>query len=102
MVCMYGMSDEVGLAHCARWDGMFALGQNGVLHMDCSPHTAEIIDQQVKELLATAYGEAKQILSDHRDELEAVARELLERETLDAATFQRLLGAGQPTASAQR
>lgn len=102
MVCMYGMSDEVGLAHCARWDGMFARGQNGTLQTDCSPHTAEIIDQQVKELLATAYGEAKQILSDHRDELEAVARELLERETLDAATFQRLLGAGQPTASARR
>lgn len=72
MVCMYGMSDEVGLAHCARWDGMFARGQNGTLQTDCSPHTAEIIDQQVKELLATAYGEAKQILSDHRDELEAV------------------------------
>lgn len=91
MICMFGMNEEVGLVHCARHDGMFAPGMDGSLHTDCSPHTAEIIDQQVKQLLATAYTEAKRILTDHRDQLEHVARELLKRETLDAAAFNELL-----------
>ena len=57
-VVMYGMSDEVGLTHCARRQGMFLPGQNGGLHTDCSPHTVELIDQQVKPLLDSAYGDA--------------------------------------------
>ncbi|MEZ6097839.1 MAG: ATP-dependent zinc metalloprotease FtsH [Pirellulaceae bacterium] len=91
MVCMYGMSDEIGLVHCARREGMFLPGQDGSLHTDCSPHTAELIDRQVKQLLDSAYGGAKRILTEHRDQLELVARELLKRETLDRATFNRLL-----------
>ncbi len=97
MICMFGMNEEVGLVHCASRDGMFAPGTDGSLHTDCSPHTAEIIDQQVKQLLATAYTEAKLILTDHRDQLERVARELLKRETLDAAAFNELLGETQST-----
>lgn len=93
MVCMYGMSDEVGLVHCARRNGMYLPYQNGTLHTDCSPHTAELIDHEVKQLLETAYHDAKQILAEHRDKLDLVARALLEHETLDAATFNRLLKA---------
>jgi cell division protease FtsH len=91
MVCMYGMSDQIGLVRCARREGMFLPGQDGSLHTDCSPHTAELIDGQVRQLLDSAYGEAKRILTEHRDQLEVVARELLKRETLDAAAFNRLL-----------
>jgi cell division protease FtsH len=93
MICMYGMSDEIGLVHCARRNGMYLPQQNGTLHTDCGPHTAEVIDQQVRQLLDSAYNDAKQILSEHRDKLESVAKLLLERETLDAATFNRLLKA---------
>lgn len=101
MVCIYGMSQEVGLTHCARQDGIFLPREFGMLHTDCSPRTADVIDQQVKELLETAYHSAKQVLSDHRDELESVARELLKRETLDAAAFKQLLGNEQPQAETQ-
>ena len=34
MICMYGMSDEVGLVHCARRNGMFLASQDGSLHTD--------------------------------------------------------------------
>ena len=95
MVCIYGMSDQVGLAHCARPDSRFSPEQSGGLHSDCSPHTAKVIDEQVKQILDTAYGEAKQILADHRDKLERVAQELFKQETLDAATFERLVGSNQ-------
>jgi cell division protease FtsH len=62
------------------------------LQRDCSERTARDIDEEVKGLLDGAYAGAKQILSEHRDLLELVARELLQRETLDATAFNALLG----------
>jgi cell division protease FtsH len=46
----------------------------------------------VKKLLDAAYLDAKTILTQHRDKLDLVARELIKTETLDAATFRQLLG----------
>ena len=43
-------------------------------------------------LLALSSTEAKEILEQHRDQLEAVTKELLEKETLDAQAFNRLIG----------
>ncbi len=92
MVAMYGMSDVVGLAHCAQRQHPFAGGMpDGFLQRDCSEQTAREIDQEVKKLLDQAYAEAKAILREHRRKLELIAGELLERETLDGKAFQRLL-----------
>jgi cell division protease FtsH len=91
MVCIFGMNDEVGLMHCARRESMFLTAPDTALQADCSDHTAEIIDEQVRGLLDTAFNDAKAILSEHRGQLEIVARELLKRESLDATTFQELL-----------
>jgi cell division protease FtsH len=93
MVCVFGMSDIVGLAHCAhRQNGMFLPGADGTFQRDCSEQTAQGVDQEVKRILDEAYAEAKEILTGHRDQLELVARELLQKETLDAQAFERLLG----------
>jgi hypothetical protein len=88
-----GMSEKIGLAHCAQKPGAFLNGRDGLLpaQRDCSEQTAREIDEEVKRLLAEAYARAKQILLQHRDQLETVARELLRRETLDAAAFNQLL-----------
>ena len=91
MVCMYGMSEEVGLVHCARRESMILPDVAEVGTLDCSQSTADKIDLAVKELLDKAYQDAKKILSDHRDELDRVAAELLIKETLDAAAFNALL-----------
>lgn len=91
MVCIFGMNDEVGLMHCARRESMFLTAPDTALQADCSPHTAEIIDEQVRALLDTAFCDAKAILSEHRPHLEIIARELLKRESLDAVTFRELL-----------
>jgi cell division protease FtsH len=92
MVAMYGMSEVVGLAHCAQRQNPFAAGMpNGFLQRDCSEQTAREIDQEVKKLLDQAYTEAKTILREHRQQLDLVAGELLERETLDGKSFKRLL-----------
>jgi cell division protease FtsH len=92
MVAVFGMSQVVGLMHCAQRQSPFGpAAANGFLHRDCSEETAREIDEEVKKLLDQAYAEAKQILEAHREQLNRVAALLLERETIDAATLKRLV-----------
>jgi cell division protease FtsH len=96
MICMYGMGKSVGLVHCAQHMNPFlAVQGDSSLQRDCSEQTAREIDEEVKEILDSAYAEAKQILQQHRATLDSVAKELLQRETLDAQTFKALIN--QPT-----
>jgi cell division protease FtsH len=102
MVAMYGMSDVVGLAHCAQRQHPFAAGMpDGFLQRDCSEQTAREIDQEVKKLLDQVYAEAKATLREHRRQLDLIAGELLKRETLDGKAFQRLLQLEAPQSGAE-
>lgn len=102
MVAMYGMSDVVGLAHCAQRQNPFAAGMpDGFIQRDCSEETAREIDQEVKKLLDQAYSDAKAILRGHRRQLDLVSGELLERETLDGKSFRRLLEQEDPAPDRQ-
>ena len=96
MVALYGMSERVGLANCVRRQPMFLNGQESELQRDCSEETAREIDEEVKKLLDLAYGEARETLSAHRDQLEHVAAELLKSESIDGPTFYRLVGREVP------
>ncbi|MCC6671202.1 MAG: ATP-dependent zinc metalloprotease FtsH [Planctomycetes bacterium] len=90
MVCMYGMSDAVGLTHCGRQQGPVFLGDGG-FQLDVSAETAQQVDAEVRKILDQCYAEARGILSERRTLLETITRELLSRETLDAAAFQALV-----------
>lgn len=92
MVCLYGMSEVVGLVHCAQRPELFMPSVDGRMQRDCSEETAREIDEEVRKLLEETYQGAKAILLEHQDKLELVAEELLRRETLDGATFAALLG----------
>ena len=93
MVCMFGMSEQIGLAHVAQRQGpAFLTGMENQMQRDCSEATAQQIDGEVKKILDRAYAEAKEVLTVHRDQLELVTNELLKRETLDGATFNELIG----------
>ena len=97
MVCIYGMSEKIGLAHCAQRQSAYHLaGMDGTLQRDCSEQTAREIDQEVKRFLDHCYREAKQILTSHRDQLDSIAEELLRRETLDREAFYSLIGQAEP------
>lgn len=92
MVCLYGMSESVGLVHCAQRRSMFLPNNiDGASQTDCSPQTARDIDCEVKRMLDGAYRDAKSLLSQHRAALDRVAQELIRHETLDAAAFRALL-----------
>src|SRR5205085_12333087 len=71
MVCLFGMSESVGLARCAqRQNGVYMPGTDGTFQRDCSERTAQEIDAEVKTILNQAYSEAKEILEQHRDQVE--------------------------------
>jgi cell division protease FtsH len=93
MVCMFGMSETIGLVHCGQRENPFyaALGESSV-QRDCSEQTAREVDIEVKKILDDAHAEARRILTEHRPELELVTQELLKKETLDADAFNALLG----------
>jgi cell division protease FtsH len=93
MVCVYGMSKVVGLAHLVQQQPMFLPNSpDGITQRNCSEETAREVDEEVKRILDDAYEQAKKILTDHRDQLDLIAGELLKSETMDAATFKKLLG----------
>jgi cell division protease FtsH len=97
MVCMYGMSERVGLLHITgRQDGYLPAGPGSTTQLDCSEDTARLIDAEVKKLLDDAHQSARVILKEHRDQLELVAHELLKRETLDGVAFNALIGHPNP------
>ncbi len=91
MVCMFGMSEKVGLIYCAQPPNGSFVGPDGPLQRDCSEATARDIDTEVKKLLDDAYAAAKQILHEHRGQLDRVAAELLKTETLDSTAFNALI-----------
>ena len=57
-----------------------------------SDATAQLIDQEVKKLIDGAYNRAKQLLTDKRDKLEIIAKELLEKEVIFQSDLERLIG----------
>lgn len=98
MVSMYGMGDKVGLAHVGRRLGQY-LAPDGANQLDCSPATAREVDDEVRHLLEACYAAARQILADHRAELDAAANHLLAVESIDAETFYSLIHKEAPSAS---
>ncbi|WP_199554558.1 ATP-dependent zinc metalloprotease FtsH [Sandaracinobacteroides hominis] len=82
MVTQWGMSDLLGpLQYTENQEEVF-LGHSVSRQQNVSEKTAELIDAEVKRLVVGGYDRAKQLLTDHADELEAVAQALLEYETL--------------------
>jgi cell division protease FtsH len=97
MVCVYGMNEMIGLAHCAQRQSAYHLASmDGTFQRDCSEDTAREVDLEVKKLLDRCYLEAKELLSLHRDQLDLVSGELLRRESLDRQTFYHLIGKAEP------
>jgi cell division protease FtsH len=66
-------------------------GQQLGSHQTYSDGTASVIDEEVRRILDNSQREAETILAAHRDALDAMAEELLERETLDAGAIERVL-----------
>ncbi|HNX41479.1 MAG TPA: ATP-dependent zinc metalloprotease FtsH [Candidatus Aminicenantes bacterium] len=90
MVCEWGMS-PLGPIAFEQKEEMVFLGKEISSKREYSEATAVQIDQEVKEILLSAYQVAKKILSENRDVVEGIAKALLERESLGSDEIAAIL-----------
>jgi len=94
MVTQWGMSDKLGPIAFGNRDEQIFLGREISTRQDYSEKTAQDIDAEVSRIINECHDRAKGILTEHIEELHAVAAALLERETLDAEEVKILLSGG--------
>lgn len=88
MIMDYGMSEVLGpIAFGSGHDEVF-LGRDLGKSKDFSEEIASKIDQEVKGIIDTAYNKAQSLLMENINKLHAVAKELLEKEKLEAEEFE--------------
>ncbi|WP_161928445.1 ATP-dependent zinc metalloprotease FtsH [Gordonia crocea] len=82
MVTEYGMSAKLGAVRYGQEQGDPFMGRSMGAQAEYSDEVAARIDEEVRRLIEAAHNEAWAILSEHRDTLDVLASELLEKETL--------------------
>ena len=101
MVREWGMSERIGPMAWGS-QGQVFLGED-LMHnaRDYSDDTARVIDQETEKILRACEQKCYEVLTEHRNGLDLVARSLLEHETLHGAEVRRLvdLGANAPEAT---
>ena len=91
MVMEYGMSDRLGPLKYGSPESEVFLGRDYTQAQDLSNEVAAAIDDEVRSLITQAHEEATQIITTHLDALDRIAKELMERETLDAGAVAEVL-----------
>ncbi len=92
MVRVYGMSEELGPVSYGERNDLVFLGREIAEGRNYSEKVAEKIDSEVTSIVTRAYVRARQLLIDNKDKLVAVAKALLDRETLDNSEFRTVMG----------
>ena len=82
MITAFGMSEKLGRVRYQANEQEVFLGHAVTQTQNVSEATAQLIDQEVRRLIEEAEGKAKQILTDHLEDLHLIAKALLEYETL--------------------
>jgi cell division protease FtsH len=83
MVCQWGMSDKIGPMTIGHEDRQVFLGRDFATQEALSEATAQLVDTEIRQIVHTAHESATTILLNHRNILEKMAEELLEKETLN-------------------
>jgi cell division protease FtsH len=91
MVTEWGMSDKLGMIAYGDNSQEVFLGHSVTQNKNVSEVTAREIDAEIKEIIDAAYARAKRILTENISELHAVARGLLEHETLSGDEIRQVL-----------
>ena len=87
MVMRYGMSERLGPIMFDSSDRSIFIGRDFGTTKSYSEETAGIIDEEVKAIFDRASAECRKILTDHSEQLIAIAEYLLENETISADEF---------------
>lgn len=92
MVTQWGMSDKVGPICYGQKDEPIFLGKEIATHKDYSDKTAELVDEEIHNIIASQYQRAIQVLTEQKDKLILLSETLFDKETLDAKEIMELTG----------
>ncbi len=95
MVTRYGMSDEMGPMVYGENEGEVFLGRSVTTQKNVSESTMQKVDEEIRKIIDSQYAVARKLLEDNRDKVEAMAKALLELETIDADQIADIM-AGRP------
>jgi len=95
MVCEWGMSERLGMVEYGEHEDYVFLGRDISRSRAYSEATAQEIDREVKRLCDDSYQRAMKVLTQRKETLVAIAKALLEYETLDGSQIREILNNGR-------
>jgi cell division protease FtsH len=96
MVTRYGMSDALGPMVYGENEGEVFLGRSVTTHKNISEATMQKVDSEIRRILDEQYAQAKKILTENSDKVEAMTNALLEWETIDAEQIKDIMEGRTP------
>lgn len=91
MVTAWGMSEKLGTMAYGKNEENVFMGRDFGHQRDYSEQVAYEIDTEIKQIVDERYALAKELLTKNRDMLEAISRELLDKETIDEKEFSEIM-----------
>jgi cell division protease FtsH len=96
MVTRYGMSDALGPMVYAENEGEVFLGRSIATQKNVSEATMQKVDLEIRRIIDEQYALARKLIEDNRDKVEALAKALLEWETLDSEQIEDIMQGRPP------
>ncbi len=96
MVTRYGMSDTLGPMVYAENEGEVFLGRSIATQKNVSEATMQKVDLEIRRIIDEQYALARKLIEDNRDKVEAMAKALLEVETLDSDQVEDIMQGRPP------
>jgi cell division protease FtsH len=96
MVMRWGMSDAMGPRVYGDNQSEVFLGRDVMTHKNMSNTVAEAVDKEIRRIIDEQYARARKTIEDHRDKVEAMAKALLEWETLESDQIDDIMAGKTP------
>jgi len=96
MVTRYGMTDELGPMVYAENESEVFLGRSVTKQVNVSEQTMQKVDDVIRRIIDEQYAIARKLIEDNQDKMHAMAKALLEWETIDADQIDDIMGDRPP------
>jgi cell division protease FtsH len=96
MVTRYGMSEALGPMVYAENEGEVFLGRSITKTTHVSESTMQKVDGEIRRIIDEQYAVARKLIEDNKDKMHAMAKALLEWETIDADQIEDIMQGRDP------
>ena len=96
MVTRYGMTDELGPMVYAENEGEVFLGRSVTKTTSMSEETMRKVDSVIRRIIDEQYATARKLIEDNQDKMHAMAKALLDWETIDAEQIEDIMSGKPP------